>query len=60
MPAVMDLADLVDMDLDGHLAIYRVRHESGFFSGETWSLERTPWKRFDVRASIENLNVEDL
>jgi hypothetical protein len=54
------LADLVDMDLDGHLAIYRVRHESGFFSGESWSLERTPWKRFDVRASIESLNVKDI
>jgi hypothetical protein len=54
------IADLVDVDLRGRVAIYRVLFESGFFSGDTWTLEKVPSRRFDVDASLRNLAVDDL
>jgi hypothetical protein len=54
------LADLVEVDLDGRVAIRRMRKSSGFLSGDTWSLERAPWKRFETRGSITSLDVADL
>jgi len=54
------LPDLVEVDLHGRIAIRRLRHESGFFSGETWELEESPWKRFDARGSIASIEVTDV
>lgn len=54
------LPDLVEVDLHGRIAIRRLRHESGFFSGETWELEESPWKRFDARGSIAAIEVTDV
>lgn len=53
------VADLVDVDLKGRIAIYRVRHESGLFS-DSWEIDREPWKHFDSEASLQNLQVDDL
>jgi hypothetical protein len=54
------LADMVEIDLQGRIAIRRLIKKSGFFSGTTWSLERVPWKRFDTVGSIQDLDVRDL
>lgn len=52
--------DVVEVDLQGRIAIRRLKFDSGFFSGDTWELEREPWRRFDVRGDIEQLEVIDL
>ena len=44
----------------GRIAIHRLRKESGFFSGDSWSLDEGPWKRFETRGSISSLEVLDL
>lgn len=54
------LADMVEIDLQGRIAIRRLIKESGFFSGTTWALEEVPWKRFDTAGSISKLDVLDL
>lgn len=54
------VADLVDVDLTGHITIFRVRKESGFFTGETWVLDDVPWKRFEVRGDIRDLDADDV
>ena len=53
------LADLVEIDLKGRIAIRRLRHSSSFFGGEEWSLEKAPWKRFDVGGEVSSLKVGD-
>jgi len=53
------IADLVEVDVQGRVHIQRVMRESGFFSGETWSIDRDPWKRFDARGEIGSLVVDD-
>lgn len=52
--------DVVEVDLQGRIAIRRLTFDSGFFSGDTWKLESEPWRRFDVRGDIEQLEVLDL
>ncbi|QDU83001.1 FG-GAP repeat protein [Planctomycetes bacterium Pla163] len=52
--------DLVEIDLSGRIAIRRLVFDSGFFSGDTWELERDPWKRFDTRGDVRQLDVLDL
>lgn len=54
------LPDLVEVDLHGRIAIRRLRHESGFFSGESWELEENPWKRFETRGSLLEIEVIDV
>jgi hypothetical protein len=54
------IADLVDVDLAGNIAIYRVHKESGFFTGETWVLDDVPWRRFDIRGDIRDLDADDV
>ena len=54
------IADLVELDLGGALQVRRLKRDSGFFSGETWSLEDTPWKRFERGGQILSLEVRDL
>ncbi|MCB9904664.1 MAG: VCBS repeat-containing protein [Planctomycetes bacterium] len=55
-----ELPDVVEVDLQGRIAIRRMTFDSGFFSGDTWELERDPWRRFDVRGDIQQLEVLDL
>jgi len=52
--------DLVEVDLSGNITIRRLELESGFFSGDTWEFEETPWKAFEVRGDVRGLVVEDL
>jgi len=52
--------DVVEVDLQGRIAIRRLTFDSGFFSGDTWELESEPWRRFDVRGDVEQLEVIDL
>jgi len=53
------IADLVELDVRGHVTIRRLHRKKSFFGGVTWSLEAGPWKRFDAGGSIESLAVED-
>ena len=41
------IADLVEVDLAGNLAVRRLRKESSFFGGDTWKLDEG---RYAVRA----------
>jgi FG-GAP-like repeat len=52
--------DVVEVDLQGRIAIRRLTFDSGFFSGDTWELDSDPWRRFDVRGDVEQLEVIDL
>lgn len=54
------LGDLVEVALDGKVAIKRLRKESGFFSGTTWQIDEAPWKSYATRGSVLSLDVRDL
>lgn len=54
------IADLVEVDLEGFVAIRRLRRSSGLARGSGWSLDTAPWKRFEVRGDISSLEVLDL
>jgi len=54
------IADLVEVDLKGRIAIRRLKRSSGFFGGGSWSIEETPWKRFEVFGNIESVRVSDV
>jgi hypothetical protein len=54
------LGDLVEVGLDGKIVIKRLKKESGFFSGTTWSLDEAPWKSYGARGSVLSLEVFDL
>ena len=54
------VADLVEVDLTGRIAVRRLTRDKGWFGGETWTLEREPWRSFDVRGSITNMEVQDV
>lgn len=54
------VADLVELDVEGRIAVRRVRRESSLLRGERWTIEAAPWKRFDAGGRIESLHVEDL
>ena len=54
------IADLVEIDFKGRIAIRRLKLEDGFFSGPSWSLEETPWLRFDAYGDIGSIEVDDL
>tara|TARA_R110002073_G_scaffold4600_4_gene29710 strand:+ start:10489 stop:12072 length:1584 start_codon:yes stop_codon:yes gene_type:complete len=54
------IADLVEVDLDGHVNIRRLQIESSFFSGDSWELDRGPWKTYETNGSILSLEVLDL
>ena len=54
------LADVVEIDTEGRVSIRRLVHDRGFFGGSTWSLEDTPWARFQTFGSIESIEVRDL
>jgi len=52
--------DLVEIDLKGRIAIRRLKLEGGFFSGPSWSIEESPWLRFDAFGSVNSIEVRDL
>ncbi|MEM7516382.1 MAG: FG-GAP-like repeat-containing protein, partial [Planctomycetota bacterium] len=54
------VADLVEIDLAGRIAIRRLVKTKKFFGGTSWELEESPWKRFDVRGTVVDLSVEDV
>ncbi len=54
------VADLLEIDDKGRLAIRRLVYEKGFFGGGEWTLEREPWKRFETSASLVDLEVRDV
>ena len=54
------VADLVEVDLQGRIAIRRLRRKSSLLRGDSWRLEPAPWKRFDASASLISLSVRDL
>ncbi len=54
------IADLVEVDLDGHVNIRRLQVESSFFSGDSWELDNAPWKTYETDGSILSLEVDDL
>ena len=55
------IADLVALDLQGRVTIPRVLFEKGgFFSADSWKVERTPWKVFQSPGSATSLRVQDL
>jgi hypothetical protein len=54
------LADLVEVDLTGHVVIRRVTKEHHFFGGDEWKVEEAPWKRLDLGTSLAGLQLEDV
>ena len=54
------LADLVEVDLTGHVVIRRVTKEHHFFGGDEWKVEEAPWKRLDLGTSLSGLQLEDV
>jgi hypothetical protein len=54
------VADMVEVDLKGRIAIRRLKLEDGFFSGPSWSIEESPWLRFDTYGSVNSIQVRDL
>ena len=54
------IADLVEIDLAGTLAVRRLRKESSFFGADTWKIDEGYWKRYASRGSVSSLEVLDL
>jgi hypothetical protein len=54
------VVDLVEVDLGGRVCIRRIEQNRGFFGGGDWEMQQVPWKRFDVRGSIQSLDIEDV
>jgi hypothetical protein len=54
------VADLVEMDVSGHVAIRRILREGSLFGGGKWSVERSPWKRFDLGLDLTMMRIEDV
>jgi hypothetical protein len=55
-----DIADLVEVDLSGRVAIRRLGEEKGFFGGSDWTIEKHAWKRFDMGGDLSTLQVTDI
>ena len=53
-------ADLVEVDLTGHVVIRRVTFEDSFFGKGEWQVEESPWKRLDLGTSLAGLQLEDV
>jgi hypothetical protein len=54
------IADLVEMDISGRVAIRRILRESTLFGGSKWSVEHPPWQRFDLGTDLTHMSVEDI
>ncbi len=53
------IADLVEVDFQGRVHIQLLERETSFFSGDSWTLNRDSWKRFETRGEIGSLKVDD-
>ncbi len=53
-------ADLVEIDLLGRVAVRRLVFETHFFGPDTWSLESSPWKLFEVPGVLGTISVQDI
>jgi hypothetical protein len=54
------IADLVEVDLTGHVVVRRISFESKLFGGGEWQVEQSPWKRLDLGAQLSRLQLEDV
>ena len=54
------VADLVEVNLAGELGVRRLRKESSFFSGDSWTIDDGYWKQYSSRGSVTSLTVKDL
>jgi hypothetical protein len=54
------IADLMEVDLTGHVVIRRITYEDAFFGGGEWLVEEAPWKRMDLGANLADLQLEDV
>src|SRR5262249_29551557 len=54
------LADLVEVDLTGHVALRPVGRDKHFFGRDSWSIESDPWRRFDLGADLSRLQLQDV
>ena len=54
------LADLVEVDLTGHVVIRRIAFEDSFFGAGEWQVEETPWKRLDLGGDLKQMLLEDV
>ena len=54
------IADLVEIDPQGRIAIRRIVREKSFFGGTSWDVEPTPYLRFDTWGDLSSIEVEDL
>ena len=53
------IADLVELDLQGNVTIRCLRRKSSGLRGATWSLDASPWKRFEGDGWMNSLRVDD-
>jgi hypothetical protein len=54
------VADLVEVDLTGRVAVRRIHHEAGAFGGGSWELDDGAWKRFDLGSDLARLQLQDV
>jgi hypothetical protein len=54
------IADLVEMDISGRVAIRRIQREGTLFGGGRWVVESEPWKRYDLGKDLTRMHVEDV
>lgn len=54
------VCDLVEVDLLGRVAVRRLRRESHFFGADTWELDGSPWKLFEVPGILGTIAVQDV
>lgn len=54
------IADLVEVDLTGHVLIRRIHFEDALFGSGEWLVEDAPWKRMDLGANLARLQLEDI
>jgi hypothetical protein len=55
------VADLAAIGLEGHITLRRIQfRDGGFFRGDSWSLDPSPWKAFKTPGNLTSLRVQDL
>ncbi|MFT7462702.1 MAG: hypothetical protein ACI9EF_001044 [Pseudohongiellaceae bacterium] len=54
------IGDLVEINLAGEVRIHTIAKESSFFGGDTWTINRTPWRRFHSGADLKNFRNDDI
>lgn len=54
------IADLVELGLNGEIAIRSLRRESSFFGGLSWKLDDEPTRTLETESPVSSLDVVDL